>query len=44
MEKLELIREQLEKSDVDGFLITSTYNRRYMTNFTGTAGVVLFHK
>ena len=29
------------KVNVDGLLITSPYNRRYMTNFTGTAGVVL---
>ena len=31
----------MEKVGIDGFLITSTYNRRYMTNFTGSAGVVL---
>lgn len=41
MEKLTRLRKAMEKVDVDGFLITSTYNRRYMTNFTGTAGVVL---
>lgn len=41
MEKLERFRAGLEKAQVDGFLITSTYNRRYMTNFTGSAGVVL---
>lgn len=41
MEKLTRLREAMEKVNVDGFLITSTYNRRYMTNFTGTAGVVL---
>jgi Xaa-Pro aminopeptidase len=41
MEKLERFREALETFGVDGFLITSTYNRRYMTNFTGSAGVVL---
>lgn len=41
MEKLTRLREAMEKVDVDGFLITSIYNRRYMTNFTGTAGVVL---
>ena len=31
----------MEKVGIDGFLITSTYNRRFMTNFTGSAGVVL---
>lgn len=41
MEKLIRLREAMEKVNVDGFLITSTYNRRYMTNFTGTAGAVL---
>ncbi|PLT34745.1 Xaa-Pro peptidase family protein [Bacillus sp. V5-8f] len=41
MEKLERFRSELEKAQVDGFLITSAYNRRYMTNFTGSAGVAL---
>lgn len=41
MEKLIRLREAMEKVNVDGFLITSTYNRRYMTSFTGTAGAVL---
>ena len=41
MEKLTRLREAMGKVNVDGLLITSTYNRRYMTNFTGTAGVVL---
>jgi Xaa-Pro aminopeptidase len=41
MEKLERFRAEMEKVQVDGFLITSPYNRRYMTNFTGSAGVVL---
>ena len=41
MEKLTRLREEMEKARIDGFLITSTYNRRYMTGFTGTAGVVL---
>ncbi|MCR2820365.1 M24 family metallopeptidase [Lederbergia panacisoli] len=41
MGKIEKLREKFKKSDIDGFLITSTYNRRYMTNFTGTAGVAL---
>src|SRR6478672_726600 len=41
MEKLTRLREAMEKVNVDGFLITSTYNRRYMTGFTGSAGAVL---
>lgn len=41
MEKLARLRAAMEKVNVDGFLITSTYNRRFMTGFTGSAGVVL---
>jgi Xaa-Pro aminopeptidase len=41
MEKLEKLRSSFSANGIDGMLITSTYNRRYMTNFTGSAGVVL---
>ncbi|MBP2240838.1 Xaa-Pro aminopeptidase [Cytobacillus eiseniae] len=41
MEKLQKLRSRFEKLGIDGMLITSTYNRRYMSNFTGSAGVVL---
>lgn len=41
MEKLNKLRAELAKNDVDGLLITSPINRRYMTGFTGTAGVAL---
>ncbi|MGE7601261.1 M24 family metallopeptidase [Peribacillus sp. NPDC097675] len=41
MNKLERLRASMEKVNVDGLLITSTYNRRFMTDFTGSAGVVL---
>jgi Xaa-Pro aminopeptidase len=41
MEKLEKIQRRLDKLGIDGMLITSSYNRRYMTGFTGSAGVVL---
>ncbi|MFD2446023.1 M24 family metallopeptidase [Bacillus sp. CGMCC 1.16607] len=41
MEKLVKLRSSFEKLGIDGMLIGSTYNRRYMTNFTGSAGVVL---
>lgn len=39
--KLTNLRKQLEKEQIDALLITNPFNRRYMTGFTGTAGVVL---
>lgn len=44
MERIEKIRAALEEHKLDGLLITSPYNRRYASNFTGTAGVVLISK
>lgn len=41
MEKLKRIREALTEVGAEGILITSTYNRRYVSNFTGSAGAVL---
>ncbi|KAB2338483.1 aminopeptidase P family protein [Cytobacillus depressus] len=41
MEKLQKLRTAFGRLDIDGMLITSEFNRRYMTNFTGSAGVVL---
>lgn len=41
MEKTQKLRATFEKLGIDGFLVTSSYNRRYMSNFTGSAGVVL---
>jgi len=41
MEKLKKLRQSFKDYGIDGLLITNSYNRRYMTNFTGTAGVVL---
>jgi len=41
MMKLTKLRQALLKQDVDALLITNDYNRRYMTGFTGTAGVAL---
>lgn len=41
MGKLTGLREAFVKNGIDGILITSGYNRRYMTNFTGTAGVAV---
>ncbi|WP_066060629.1 M24 family metallopeptidase [Neobacillus soli] len=41
MEKIEILRSELSANGIDGMLITSPYNRRYISNFTGSAGVVL---
>ncbi|WP_102027365.1 M24 family metallopeptidase [Salirhabdus sp. Marseille-P4669] len=41
MEKVTKLRKALEEQNVDGILITSEKNRRYITGFTGTAGVAL---
>ncbi|MCJ7842376.1 Xaa-Pro peptidase family protein [Lederbergia sp. NSJ-179] len=38
---VEKIREQLEKLQMDGMLISKPENVRYLTNFTGTSGVVI---
>lgn len=39
--KLKKIRELLTENEIDALLITNPFNRRYMTGFTGTAGLVL---
>ncbi|GHH96955.1 M24 family metallopeptidase [Neobacillus kokaensis] len=41
MEKLAKLRKEFAEYGIEGLLITSPYNRRYISNFTGTAGVVL---
>src|SRR5690625_929110 len=41
MDKLTKLRTSLEENKLDAILITSPINRRYVTSFTGTAGVVL---
>ncbi|MGG3808956.1 M24 family metallopeptidase [Geobacillus thermodenitrificans] len=41
MEKLEKLRALLEEQHIDGLLVTNGYNRRYITGFTGTAGVAI---
>ncbi|MEH7383128.1 aminopeptidase P family protein [Bacillus sp. JJ1533] len=41
MSKLEKLRESFSGFGIDGLLVTNSYNRRYITNFTGTAGVAL---
>ncbi|WP_025784732.1 Xaa-Pro peptidase family protein [Sporosarcina sp. D27] len=41
MMKLTKLRELLVEKDLDALFVTSGYNRRYMTGFTGTAGVAI---
>ena len=41
MEKLSKLRKSLAEHQIDALLITSSYNRRYITDFTGTAGVAI---
>ncbi|MBB5325248.1 Xaa-Pro aminopeptidase [Anoxybacillus tepidamans] len=44
MEKIEKLRARFDEYEIDGMLITNSYNRRYMTGFTGTAGVAVVGK
>lgn len=41
MLRVNKLRELMRKEMVDGYLITSPYNLRYLTNFTGTTGLAL---
>lgn len=41
MEKVQKFQSILSQHGVDGMLITSSHNRRYLSNFTGSAGAVL---
>lgn len=41
MEKVNRLRQQFTSLGVDGILITNAQNRRYLSNFTGTYGVLL---
>ncbi|MFY0518003.1 M24 family metallopeptidase [Lysinibacillus sp. UGB7] len=41
MLKLQKLRKALQEHSIEGILITNEYNRRYMTGFTGTAGVAI---
>lgn len=42
--RVERLRARLEKIGLDGFLIMAPDNRRYISGFTGTAGIVLITK
>ncbi|WP_438448792.1 M24 family metallopeptidase [Gorillibacterium sp. sgz5001074] len=39
--RLVKLRKELEALQLDALLVTNSYNRRYMTGFTGTSGYVL---
>lgn len=41
MGKLEKLRGSFENLNIDGLLIASNFNRRFISNFTGSSGVVL---
>lgn len=41
MLRVEKLRTAMQKEQIDGFLVTNTYNLRYLSNFTGTAGVAV---
>ena len=41
MKRLRDLREKMNEHQLDGMLITNPINRRYMTNFTGTAGIAV---
>lgn len=41
MERLQKLRAKFRENGIDAILITSGYNRRYISGFTGTAGVAL---
>ncbi|ARJ37453.1 aminopeptidase P family protein [Sporosarcina sp. P21c] len=39
--KIEQLRKLLKEQQLDALVITNPYNRRYMTNFTGSAGTAI---
>ncbi|UFT98832.1 Xaa-Pro peptidase family protein [Radiobacillus kanasensis] len=41
---LQKIRNTFKDYEIDGLMITNSFNRRYVTKFTGTAGIVLISK
>ncbi|WLR43899.1 Xaa-Pro peptidase family protein [Bacillus carboniphilus] len=42
--KLERLRTRLDELEVEGLLITNSYNCQYMTGFTGSSGVAIITK
>ena len=41
MERVEKLRSKMVERGIDSFLITNSYNLRYLTGFTGTTGIAL---
>lgn len=41
MVRVNKLRELMRKNNLSGFLVTSPYNLRYLTNFTGTTGMAI---
>ncbi|MCD8508711.1 MAG: Xaa-Pro peptidase family protein [Bacillus sp. (in: Bacteria)] len=41
MKRLNQLKGKLASHEIDGILVTSSYNRQYISGFTGTAGVAL---
>ncbi|SEO30673.1 Xaa-Pro aminopeptidase [Amphibacillus marinus] len=44
MSKLVNLKQAIEKQDLDALIITNAFNRRYISGFTGSAGVVIVTK
>lgn len=44
MEKIEKLRALMEKKNLDAFIVTSAQNRRYISGFTGSAGLLIITK
>ncbi|MFP7493662.1 Xaa-Pro peptidase family protein [Terribacillus saccharophilus] len=44
MEKLERLRTLMEKKNLDALIVTSAQNRRYISGFTGSAGLLVITK
>lgn len=41
MTRLEKVRNSMKEQEIDGFIVYSPYNLRYLANFTGTTGFAL---
>ncbi|ASZ08004.1 MULTISPECIES: M24 family metallopeptidase [Enterococcus] len=41
MVRVEKLRKKMQEENLDSFLVTSPYNLRYLTNFTGTTGLAV---
>jgi Xaa-Pro aminopeptidase len=39
--RLEKLRQEMMEDELDGFLITDLHNRRYLSGFTGSAGILI---